>query len=231
MIKSKEDYLFYLEADRIAKSIPVKNSLTKKIIRFLYQDYIWKFQKNLRKLEYYTNCKKGFFSTIFRLIILKRHKQLSMKLGFSIPINVFGPGLSIAHYGTIIVNRGAEIGANCRLHACVNIGTEAGYTNKAPKIGDNCYIGPGVKIYGEIVIPNCTAIGANAVVNKSFSQENTAIAGIPAKKIADINIFDIIIPGTEIIKLGLNKKDISGIPAKELHKMIKAVNIQKKQQY
>jgi serine O-acetyltransferase len=225
MIKSKEDYLFYLEADRIAKSLSAKNSLVKKIMRVIDPDYIWKFQKNLRKLEFYTNCKRGFFSNVARLIILRRHKRLSLKLGFSIPVNVFGPGLSIAHYGTIIVNEGAKVGTNCRLHAGVNIGTEAGYGNKAPKIGDNCYIGPGVKIYGEIVIPNGTAIGANAVVNKSFSEENTAIAGIPARKISELNIFDIIIPGTEIIKLGLNKKDLSGIPAKELNEMIKSNGI------
>jgi serine O-acetyltransferase len=206
MIKSKEDYLFYVEADRMAKSIPVNTDFLQKIKNFVNPDYVWKFQRNLRKLEYYTNCKKGFLWTVFRLFILRKHHQLSIKLGFSIPLNVFGPGLSIAHYGTIIVNSGASIGANCRLHPGVTIGTKAGFSNKAPKIGDNCYIGPGAKLFGEIIIPNCTAIGANAVVNKSFCKENTAIAGIPAKKISDINIFDIIIPGTEIIGRGQVKQ-------------------------
>ena len=127
------------------------------------------------------------------------------------------PDFLQAHHGTIIVNMGAKVGANCRLHACVNIGTEAGYGFKAPLIGDNCYIGPGVKIYGKINIAQGTVIGANAVVNKSSEEENIAIAGVPAKKIADIDIFDIIIPATMIIEYGFNKNDeLSGLTAKEI---------------
>ena len=121
----------------------------------------------------------------------------------------FEPGLSIAHRGTIIINGGAKIGANCRLHACVNIGTEAGYTDKAPTIGDNCYIGPGVKMYGDIFIANGIAIGANAVVNKSFEEENIAIAGVPAKKIKEIDTSKFLIPATEIIERELNKNEIT----------------------
>ncbi|MDD4260301.1 MAG: hypothetical protein PHP38_10695, partial [Sphaerochaetaceae bacterium] len=113
----------------------------------------------MRKLEYYENCKKGIVSFVVRLFLTKKYFNLSVKLGFSIPTNVFGPGLSIAHRGTIIVSRGAKIGANCRLHACVNIGTKAGADELAPTIGDDCYIGPGVKMYGEISIANGTAIG------------------------------------------------------------------------
>lgn len=174
------------------------------IRNFLFPNLIWEFQLCLRKYEYYLNCKKGLFSFIYRLLLLKRYNKLSTKCGFTIPPNVFGPGLSIAHRGTIIINGGAKIGANCRLHACVNIGTEAGYTDKAPTIGDNCYIGPGVKMYGDIFIANGIAIGANAVVNKSFDEENVAIAGVPAKKIKEIDTRKFLIPATEIIEKRLN---------------------------
>jgi serine O-acetyltransferase len=108
-----------------------------------------------------------------------------MRLGFSIPINVFGPGLSIAHRGTIVVNAGTRIGANCRLHVCVNIGAGAGSGGKAPTLGDNCYIAPGAKIFGDVVIGPNTAIGANAVVNKSFPQGGVTIGGVPAKVISN----------------------------------------------
>jgi serine O-acetyltransferase len=77
------------------------------------------------------------------------------------------------------------------MHACVNIGASGG-SSKAPQLGNSIYIGPGAKIYGDITIPNNTAIGANAVVNKSFDKENTALAGVPAKVIGDINIKEII---------------------------------------
>ena len=80
---------------------------------------------------------------------------------------MFGPGLSIAHAGTIVVNSNAKIGANCRIHVCVNIGADVTDGSKAPIIGDNCYIGPGAKLFGSIILGNNVGIGANAVVNKS----------------------------------------------------------------
>ena len=128
---------------------------------------------------------------IVRTIYRWRLRNQSLKLGFSIPCNVFGPGLSIAHYGTFIVNENACIGSNCRLHACVNIGTVPGVENAAPIIGDNVYIAPGVKIYGKIKIANGCIIGANAVVNKSFEEENICIAGVPCRKISDLGRYDI----------------------------------------
>jgi serine O-acetyltransferase len=226
MIKTREDYIFYREADRIAKSIPSKPSIKSIFKSLFFPDYIWEFQKTLRKLEYYTNCKKGFFFNLYQILIKIRFRKLSHKLGFSIPINVFGPGLSIAHYGTIIVNAGAKVGSNCRLHACVNIGTSAGHSTKAPKIGDNCYIGPGAKIYGDIVLPNGIAIGANSVVNKTFVECNIAIAGAPATKIAKTNPFEILIPATLILKNGIsNKHVLDGKPAREVYDILKKEKI------
>lgn len=63
--------------------------------------------------------------------------------------------------------------------ACVRKSVGAGL--ESPVIGDNCYIGPGAKIYGKIVIGDNCAIGANAVVNKDFKDGNCTIAGVPAK--------------------------------------------------
>ncbi len=207
MIKSKKDYLFYLEADRISQRIPKKQSLLRRVKSFISPNYIWEFQKSLRKLEYSKNCKKGLISSIHRVFIKRKYRKLSMKLGFSIPINVFGPGLSIAHYGTIVVNSGARIGANCRLHTSVNIGTGNGYADNAPTLGDNCYIAPGAKLYGGISIADNVVIGANAVVNKSFEESNIAIAGMPARKIADVVTSDFIFTSSIIVERGLNNDD------------------------
>ncbi len=121
-----------------------------------------------------------------------RKHLLGVKCGFSIPLNVVDEGLSIAHIGPIVINGGAKIGKNCRLHVCVNIGTEAGKRSDAPIIGDNVYIAPGVKMFGKIQIANNIAIGANAVVNKSFTEEGIGIAGVPAKKINDKGSYGII---------------------------------------
>ena len=190
MIQSKSDYVHYLQRDKIALGIR-SNSFMQKIIGLISPNLIYSFQKRMRRLEYYVNCKNRGLSKLYIAYLRYKYKKISLKLGFSIPINVFGPGLSIVHYGTIVVNKATKVGANCRMHACVNIGASGGKP-EAPQLGDNVYIGPGAKIYGDISIASNTAIGANAVVNKSFTKEHTAIAGVPAKVIGDVDIFQII---------------------------------------
>ena len=90
---------------------------------------------------------------------------------------MFGPGLSLAHTGNIIINPNAHIGENCRIHVGVNIGA---HHDKAPSIGNNVYIGPGAILFGDIQIADNISIGANATVNKSFTEPNVVIAGTPA---------------------------------------------------
>jgi serine O-acetyltransferase len=177
-INSKEDYKFFLEADLKALNIvpSLKNKLTHDI---------WAFQKQLRKLEFYINCKRSPLGKLFTVYLRLNLRRKGRKLGFSIPPNAFGPGLSIAHAGTIVVNSNAKIGCNCRIHVCVNIGADINDGSKAPKIGDDCYIGPGVKAYGDIEIGSNVGMGANAVVNKSFGS-NLTIAGVPAKIISQV---------------------------------------------
>ncbi len=190
MISSKTEYHDYLNQDK--KALGIKpHGVAGKIMSYFSPNHIWKFQKTMRKLEYYTNCKNRGLSKFYVLYLRYKFKNISLKLGFSIPINVFGPGLSIVHYGTIVINRNTKVGRNCRMHACVNIGASGGESG-APQIGDNVYIAPGAKIYGNITIANNIAIGANAVVNKSCEQEHVALAGVPAKPIGSVDIKKII---------------------------------------
>jgi len=193
MIKSKKDYLYYLEADKIA--LGIKGTWTD-----FFMNDIWKFEQLLRKLEFYNNCKTSFFWKIYILFLKIRFHSISTRLCFTIPPNVFGPGLSIGHRGTLVVNGFAKVGSNCRIHNCVYIATNAGYTDNAPKIGNNVYIGPGVKIFGPIEIADNIAIGANSVVTKSFLEPGITIAGIPAKKISNKGSDGLLIKATELLK-------------------------------
>ena len=52
-----------------------------------------------------------------------------------------------------------------------------------PELGDNVYIGPGAKVIGNVKIGNNVAIGANAVVTKSFP-DDSVVVGIPARLIS-----------------------------------------------
>ncbi|MFI5383030.1 MAG: serine O-acetyltransferase, partial [Methanosarcina thermophila] len=163
----------------------------------LIGDDIWKFQRLLRQAEYYTNCKKSFLSKLYLKYILYKYHKMSVRLGFTIPLNVFGPGLCIAHRGTIVVNKNAKVGKNCRIHACTNIGSNIDGVS-APQIGDNVYIGPGAKIFGDITIADNIAIGANSVVNKSFYEKGISIAGVPARKISNKGTDGFIVSDNEL---------------------------------
>jgi serine O-acetyltransferase len=193
MIHSKEDYLFYIYADRISSGI------TRSRPKPLIGDDVWKFQVHMRKCEYWQNCLKDLSPAhkIPYYTLMLRYHQMSVRLGFTIPLNVFGPGLSIAHYGQIVINSAAEIGENCRIHPGANIGS---HDETAPKIGNNVYIGPGAKIFGDIRIADGIAIGANSVVNRSFLEPNISVAGVPAKKISDRGSLPYLVRGTEALR-------------------------------
>lgn len=184
MIRNKEDYLYYLECDKLVRNISKKD-----VFGIRGEMPVYRFQKLMRKVEYYSNCKKGFLNKIITSILKYRYKKAQIKYGFSIPINTFGPGLLIQHRGTICVNGSARIGKNCRINVDVNIGTNMEKEEEAPQIGDNCFIGPGAKLFGKINIGNNVAIGANAVVNKSFP-DNVTIVGIPAKIVNNVGTKD-----------------------------------------
>jgi serine O-acetyltransferase len=207
MIKSKEDYKFYLEADKIALEIPHKR-------RAFSPDEIWRYQRLLRKVEYFINCKKK--STIWRpytFYLKLRLRRLGIKLGFLIPPNVFGPGLSIAHFGTLIVNPKVRVGENCRIHNCVHIATQChakGEPDRCPTIGNNVFIGPGSVIVGEITIADNIVIGANSFVNSSFLEPGITIAGAPAKKVSDKGFDRCFHKATEVLRKELsNSQNLS----------------------
>lgn len=185
-IQSKADLHYYLEQDRIALKRPAGVVLKK--------DNIWKFEILLRKSEYYCNCMPGVLKKLGSLYKRRLYK-LGMKCGgFSISINCFGPGLSIAHYGPIVVNNTAKVGKNCRIHEGVTIGA-TGKNGQAAIIGDNCFLATGAKIIGDIHLGNDIAVGANAVVAKSFLEDGITLGGVPAKKISDHTSRDFLADG------------------------------------
>lgn len=180
MIDSKESLKRYLEQDKLA--LGRKRDKRPRV----YGDEIWKFEILLRKVEYDINCRHGLFA----LIVGKYHKfrfhRLSVKLGFTIPPNVFAEGLAIPHYGTIVVHANTRAGRNCRLHEGVNIGATSG-GHEAAVIGDNCFFGSGAKVIGAVTIADDVAVGAGAVVTRDITEPGTTWAGVPAIKISNKN--------------------------------------------
>lgn len=188
MIKTRDELKRYIDLDVAASGLFYGG--IKGFFNYHYFNEITIFLRLLRKCEYYKNKTNPILRIVYVYYKI-RFKRKSYKLGFSIPENVFGPGLALPHYGTIVVNSNAKVGANCRLHVGTNIGASGG-SKKAPTIGNNVYIAPGAKIYGDITIASNVAIAANAAVNKDFLEEGVLIGGIPAKVIGKIEIKNLI---------------------------------------
>lgn len=72
----------------------------------------------------------------------------------------------------IFISRYAKIGENCRIYQNVTIGE---VDRKAPVIGDNCLIGAGAVIIGDIQVGNYAKIGAGAVVNENVPDYCTVV--------------------------------------------------------
>jgi len=150
-------------------------------------DPVARFTILLRLHEFLINRR---FPLLLRLPIHLWFRSLSVRLGFSIGPNIFGPGLAIVHYGLIVIDPTTRIGRNCRIHQGVHIGGAAQFVDPAdlhkysPRIGDNAYLGPGAKLYGPIRLGDNVTVGANAVVTKSFEEPGLTLAGVPASVIA-----------------------------------------------
>jgi len=181
-IQSRQDYLHYLRADLY------NSNVAKWTLREWLKNDLMRYQRILRALEYHLNCRHDIISRIWRVYLRWRRVRLGAKLGITISPNWFGPGLSIAHIGTLVVHDEARIGKNCRIHAGVNIGFHRG---GSPRIGDNVFIGPGAKIFGPISIGSEAAIGANAVVNRDVPAGVT-VGGVPARIISQQGARDLI---------------------------------------
>ena len=140
------------------------------------QYYLRKYVRLLRSEEYFTTVKPD---TARRIWYFRKKNVLGAKLGFFIPAGCFGPDLKIAHYGSIIVNPHARIGAGCTLHGNCCIGNKGLEPSEgdSPVIGNNVNIGQGAQILGPITIADGVTIGAGTIVVKSVEQVQATVVG------------------------------------------------------
>lgn len=72
----------------------------------------------------------------------------------------------------IFISRYARVGENCRIYQNVTVGE---VDRKAPRIGDNCLIGAGAVLIGDIRIGDRVKIGAGAVVHTDVPDGCTVV--------------------------------------------------------
>ena len=181
MIQSEKDLRDYLLKDTLAYRKDSKKQVlissfckepTYQIKRFLYY---------LRKEEYNINTANGSkLKGALGLYYDRRRNVLGTRLGIEIGPNCFGPGLTIFHGGSIIVNPAVRAGNNCRLHGGNCIGNN-GKSEAVPRIGNNVDIGYGAVLIGDIEVADNVVIGANAVVNKSVLIPGSVVVGNPGR--------------------------------------------------
>lgn len=164
----------------------------KRLKCFLYsnpisdQYYIWKYIFVLRHCELalykYKINKNSLIIKYFRICQLLYWKYKLRKLSyvtqFQIPPGVIDSGLTIWHWGPIIINQKARIGKNVVLNPGVVIGHKD-VNGCAPIIGNNVFIGAGSKIIGAIHIGDNVVIGQNVVIVKDIPDNAIIVSQKP----------------------------------------------------
>lgn len=124
-----------------------------------------------RERWYYTHHLKFLAKIKFRL--------MQILLGCTIPPSVvIGDKCTIAHFHGIVIHHETVIGGGTFLYQNVTLGGRNG--KPGPIIGDNCIIGAGACVLGNIRIGNNVKIGANAVVLEDVP-DNCTVVGVPGK--------------------------------------------------
>lgn len=120
------------------------------------------------------------FKLVYRIIDLLYCKLL-LNCDISSALSL-GRNVVFYHPYGIFINAAAVIGSNFICRGQVTIGNkgEGELSEGCPTIGDHVEVGVGAKIIGPITISDHCAIGANAVVTKSFPPRSTLV-GIPAR--------------------------------------------------
>lgn len=173
MILSKKDYYAYVQVDQ---SNFGKQTFRSALFtdpgsdQYLQRNYL----KYLRMAEYAINCRHRILKA-YALWNLRRLGRIS---GFQIPPNVCEEGVTIFHWGMIIINGETKIGKNSTFQPNIVIGKNR-KNGGSPTIGDNFYICAGARVYGEITIGDNVRIGPNCCVYKNIPS-NCTVVGNPA---------------------------------------------------
>ena len=178
MIVSKQQRKRYLEEER-----NIYLPCDRKIEWILTADNnykIYQYVRLLRYTEYHYNNRQNIVHKLLYAWYRRKKNILGRKLGIEMWENTFDSGLQIYHCGNIVVNGGARIGKNCKLHGSNCIGNN-GKSLDNPIIGNNVRLGVGAKVIGGVQLADNITVAAGAVVIHSCMTPGAVLAGVPAK--------------------------------------------------
>lgn len=139
--------------------------------RFLYPLIHW--QRVMRTTEFVVHKRKGRLWLPWVFYWRWNFVRHSIRLNLEIPLNVFGPGLTVVHYGNIVINPKVRVGKNCRIHPGACLGE---LKEKNPTLGDNVYIGNGAIVIGDIRVGDRAKIGPHALVRHSVADDAVIVS-------------------------------------------------------
>lgn len=145
-----------------------------------------KYMRYLSKMvdKYYWGCVGGvkipLIGSIVRRLYNRKIRNYASYIGS--PKCFAGKPILPHDVKGIFVSNQAKIGKNCTIFQQVTIGSNQLKGSKgfgAPVIGDNCYIGAGAKIIGNVHVGNNCRIGCNAVVVEDVPDNCTVVCSNP----------------------------------------------------
>lgn len=177
MIKSKEDYNYYLQEDAKVNIGATKVGVLQYWSRLLYGDeryHFLRYMRALRRLEYATNCLHGPIGKLRMVVAKIRWRRLGIKYNVLINPNMVGYGLRMPHLvGGGIINC-QSMGNYCTINSGVVIGNNQ--RGGMAVIGNHVDISTGSNVHiGDNVI-----VAPNSVVVKDVP-DNVIVSGVPAK--------------------------------------------------
>lgn len=141
------------------------------------------FMKALRNTEFYGIQPKWKKLNLNYFFYKFAYKIISIVTNVSIPPYVFEKGLLIMHLQNIVVSSKVHADENLCLYHNTTLGIKNNGMGSCPKIGRGVTICTGACILGDVHLADGILVAANAVVVKSFEENNVIVGGIPAKVI------------------------------------------------
>lgn len=140
------------------------------------------FFKGFAALVVHRVARQKWNSTPHSMTALYLQSACSALFGLDIhPAATIGAGVLLDHGTGIVIGETAVIGDGCTmLHGVTLGGTGKDSGDRHPKVGQNCLIGAGTSILGNIRIGEACKIGAGSIVLRPIPDGATAV-GAPAK--------------------------------------------------
>lgn len=171
-IATIQELNFYIKADQIVNRGGLR-SWKRICFEVLFPDYIMKYIRTMRLLSYCMNTRHKIIRLLCPLIE-RYYTRLGIKLCFDIHPDVFSYGLSIPHWGTIVVGGNNTVGAFAVLHTSTCI------SHSGKTIGDGLYLSTGSIILGSITLRDHVTIAPNSCVKESFCESGITLGGTPS---------------------------------------------------